>query len=160
MLSYDDRFLRFSFAIDRIAKSLQRIKNEKLARFDLRSMHLMCLFQLDKHPEGLTGAELSRNCQVDKAFVSRVTGELCRADYISYSDREGSRYNNKFILTDAGKAAMGQIRIILEDAVTQITAGITDEQLLQFYQILEQLDNGLSRFSEGRTDTVSTKTAL
>ena len=56
MLSYDDRFLRFSFAIDQIAKNLQKIKNEKLARFGLRSMHLMCLFQLDKNPDGLTAA--------------------------------------------------------------------------------------------------------
>lgn len=151
MLTYDDRFLRFSFAIDRIAKNLQRIKNEKMARFDLRSMHLMCLFQLDKHPEGLTGAELSRLCQVDKAFVSRVTGELCQAEYISYSD--GPRYKRKLILTETGKTTMHQIRSILEEAVNQITAGITEEQLLQFYSILEKLDTGLNRFSE--TEPVS-----
>lgn len=148
MLSYDDRFLRFSFAIDRIAKNLQRIKNEKMARFDLRSMHLMCLFQLDKHPEGLTGAELSRLCQVDKAFVSRITGELCQADYISFSDTGSSRYKRKLILTENGKTTMHQIRTILEEAVNQITAGITEEQLLQFYGILEKLDTGLNRFSE------------
>mgnify|MGYP003300112786 CR=1 FL=1 len=34
MLSYDDRFLRFSFAIDQIAKNLQKIKNEKLVESD------------------------------------------------------------------------------------------------------------------------------
>lgn len=148
MLSYDDRFLRFSFAIDQIAKNLQKIKNEKLARFGLRSMHLMCLFQLDKNPDGLTGTELARRCQVDKAFVSRVTGDLCGAEYVSYSNRQGSHYNNKFVLTEAGRAVMAQVRIILEDAVEQVTAGISEEQLLQFYQILEQLDSGLCQISE------------
>jgi len=147
MLSYDDRFLRFSFAIDQVAKNLQKIKNEKLARFGLRSMHLMCLFQLDKNPEGLTGTELASRCLVDKAFISRVTGELCRSDYVSYSDREGSHYNNKFVLTEAGKAVMTQVRHILEEAVEQVTAGIDEEQWSQFYQILAQLDNGLCRMS-------------
>jgi len=148
MLSYDDRFLRFSFAIDQIAKNLQKIKNEKLARFGLRSMHLMCLFQLDKHPEGLTGTELAHRCQVDKAFVSRVTGDLCKAEYVSYSNREGTHYNNKFILTEAGQKIMTEVRIILEAAVEQVTAGITEDQLLQFYTILEQLDSGLCQISE------------
>lgn len=148
MLSYDDRFLRFSFAIDQIAKNLQKIKNEKLARFGLRSMHLMCLFQLDIHPDGLTGTELARRCQVDKAFVSRVTGDLCQVDYVSYSNREVSHYNNKFILTEAGRNVMTQVRLILADAVEQVTAGISEEQLLQFYSILEQLDNGLCKISE------------
>ncbi len=148
MLSYDDRFLRFSFAIDQIAKSLQRIKNEKLAQFGLRSMHLMCLFQLDKNPEGLTGTELSQRCLVDKAFISRVTGELCQAQYVSYSNKEGSHYNNKFILTEAGQHVMVQVRAILENAVEQVTAGISEEQLFQFYQILEQLETGLCKISD------------
>ena len=148
MLSYDDRFLRFSFAIDPIAKNLQKIKNEKLARFGLRSMHLMCLFQLDKNPDGLTGTELARRCQVDKAFVSRVTGDLCQAEYVSYSNKDGSHYNNKFVLTEAGKAAMSQIRVILEDAVEQVTAGISADEFTQFYRILAQLDTGLCQISE------------
>lgn len=148
MLSYDDRFLRFSFAIDQIAKNLQKIKNEKLARFGLRSMHLMCLFQLDKNPDGLTGTELSRRCQVDKAFISRVTGDLCQADYVSYSNTEGSHYNNKFVLTESGRHVMAQIRKILEDAVEQVTSGISADEFTQFYRILEQLDNGLCQISE------------
>lgn len=148
MLSYDDRFLRFSFAIDQIAKNLQKIKNEKLARFGLRSMHLMCLFQLDKNPDGLTGTELARRCQVDKAFVSRVTGDLCQAEYVSYSNKDGSHYNNKFVLTDTGKIAMAQIRVILEDAVEQVTAGISADEFTQFYRILAQLDTGLCQISE------------
>jgi DNA-binding MarR family transcriptional regulator len=85
---------------------------------------------------------------VDKAFVSRVTGDLCQAGYVSYSNREGSHYNNKFILTETGLQVMHEVRIILEDAVEQVTAGITEEQLLQFYTILEQLDNGLCQISE------------
>ncbi len=148
MLSYDDRFLRFSFAIDQIAKNLQRIKNEKLARFGLRSMHLMCLFQLDKNPEGLTGTELAKRCLVDKAFISRVTGDLCQSSYVSYSNKEGSHYNNKFILTEAGRDVMTQVRVILENAVEQVTSGISEEQLIQFYHILEQLDTGLCHISD------------
>jgi len=151
MLSYDDRFLRFSFAIDQIAKNLQKLKNEKLAPFGLRSMHLMCLFQLDKHPEGLTGKELAVCCQVDKAFVSRITGELCLREYITYLNREGSHYNNKFVLTDTGKQVMVQIRHILEESVNQVTAGISEEEWNQFYQVLNQLDTGISHMSQQDT---------
>jgi len=148
MLSYDDRYLRFSFAIDQIAKNLQKIKNTHMSRFGLRSMHLMCLFQLDKNPEGLTGTELARCCSVDKAFISRVTGDLCSSQYVEYSDKTGTRYNNKYVLTEAGHKVMQEIRNIMEIAVNAVSAGVSEEQLRTFYQVLEQLDHGLSALAE------------
>ena len=74
--SYDDRFVRFSMATESLAKTLQKYKNDCLEPFGLRSMHLMTLWCLWRNGGGLTAGELSRLCSVDKAFVSRVTGEL------------------------------------------------------------------------------------
>ena len=70
------RYFRFSSATEAVTKSIQKYKNEKLSRFGLKSMHLTFLCCLYKAEDGMTSAELARECGVDKAFISRITHEL------------------------------------------------------------------------------------
>ena len=82
-----ERYVRFCMAVEQMAKTLQKYKNEKLAAFGLRSMHLMFMFQLHQSEDGLTGTELAAICSVDKAFISRVTGELISLGYVEYRNK-------------------------------------------------------------------------
>ena len=82
--AYDDRFIRFSHATESVLKAITRYKNDCLARYGLRGMHLMTMVCLSRSgADGLTPGELARLCGVDKAFVSRTTGELRRLGYLS-----------------------------------------------------------------------------
>lgn len=148
MLLNGERYTRFSIAIEHMAKTLQKYKNEKLAVFGLRSMHLMFMFQLNQAGKGLTGSELAAICSVDKAFISRVTGELCGAGYVEYKDKNGSRYKNKLVLTDAGRQIMAQVNAMIDDTISAVTRGITDEQFRTFYTVLETIDRNLENLPD------------
>lgn len=135
----EERFARFSFAIDKVAKNLQKYKNEHLEKFGLRSMHLMYLVNLGHTPEGLTATELAQSCSVDKAFISRLTGDLCSAGYVEYKTKEGTKYNNKLILTEAGHKVMTEIKKIIDDSVQHIIGDIPENHLIIFYNVLNQI---------------------
>jgi len=143
-----DRFIRFSFAIDKVAKSLQKYKNDRLTQFGLKSMHLMFLISLWRNPDGMTAAELSRNCSVDKAFISRLTGELCTAGYVEYKTREISRHNNKLMLTETGRQVMSEIHQIINDSVSHIVSGIPENHLTIFYTVLNLITENLEAEAE------------
>ena len=54
-----DRFETFVLTINRIYRCIQRIKDREMEALGLKGSHVMCLFQLRQHPEGLTAAELA-----------------------------------------------------------------------------------------------------
>jgi DNA-binding MarR family transcriptional regulator len=130
-------------AVEHMAKTLQKYKNEKLAEFGLRSMHLMFLFQLNQSEEGLTGTELAATCSVDKAFISRVTNELTALGYVEYRNKVGTRYKNRLILTEQGKNVMGKVSEIIDEAVSVVTKEISAEQFDTFYTVLSMVDRRL-----------------
>lgn len=148
MLLNGERYVRFCIAVEHMAKTLQRYKNEKLAAFGLRSMHLMFLFQLNQSDEGLTGSELAASCSVDKAFISRVTSELSDMGYVEYKDKIGSRYKNKLVLTEAGRQVMEQINAMIDDTISAVASGITDEQFKIFYSVLGTIDRNLEKLPD------------
>lgn len=148
MLGNGERYIRFSIAIEHMAKTLQKYKNEKLNEYGLRSMHLMFLFRLNQAEEGMTGSELAVSCSVDKAFISRVTNELCSAGYVEYKNKGGSRYKNKLVLTQAGKKVMEHINSMIDEAISSATEGITETQLNIFYSVLGTIDKNLESVSE------------
>ena len=138
-----ERYVKFCMAVEHMEKALQKYKNEKLAAFGLRSMHLMFLFQLSRAKEGLTGTELATNCSVDKAFISRVTTEMSNLAYVEYLDKTGSRYKNKLVLTEKGRKVMEQISTLIDETIADVTAGISAEQFGTFYDVLDTVNRNL-----------------
>ena len=82
------RFASFILSIDRISKNIKRIKNSVMEKYELRSAHVMCLLNLVKSGEGLNSTELAEACGVDKAFISRITGELENRQYITRNQND------------------------------------------------------------------------
>lgn len=138
-----ERYARYCIAVEHMAKNLQRYKNEKLAAYGLRSMHLMCLFQLSQSEEGYTGTELSAICSVDKAFISRVIGELLKLGYVEYRNKVGTKYKNKLVLSENGQNVMKQVEKVIDDTIAAVTENITDEQLKTFYTVLDTVNRCL-----------------
>lgn len=144
-----ERYVKFCMAVEQMAKTLQKYKNEKLAVFGLRSMHLMFMFQLNQAEEGLTGTELAVNCSVDKAFISRVTGELSELGYIEYRNKTGTKYKNKLILTEKGREVMEKVSEIIDTTIAAVSKEITTAEFDIFYKVLGTVNSNLERFSDG-----------
>lgn len=143
--AYDDRFIRFSHATESVLKAITRYKNECLSRYGLRGMHLMtmvCLFR--SGDSGLTPGDLSRICAVDRAFVSRTTGDLIRLGYLTV---DGGRYNARISLSERGAAVTAEIYRMLNDAVARITDGVSDEEVETFYAVLNRFGKNLNGMS-------------
>ena len=147
-----DRFVPFILYTERISKNIKRLADEKMAPYGLRSSHIMCMLQLAKSQDGLSSAELSCACGVDKAFVSRITNELSEKNYIvrSIGPRQG-RYKTKFTLTDEGKKMHGIITELISSFIKEISRNTSDKKLEIFYEILCSIDNELDFITNKET---------
>ena len=143
-----ERYVRFCMAVEHMAKTLQKYKNEKLSAFGLRSMHLMFMFQLNQAEDGLTGTELAVNCSVDKAFISRVTGELSELGYIEYRNKTGTKYKNKLILTEKGREVMEKVNEIIDTTIDSVSGELTAEEFNTFYKVLGTINRNLEKLPE------------
>ena len=144
---YDDRFIRFSHATESVLKAITRYKNDCLSPYGLRGMHLMTMISLYRSGEGLTPGDLCRLCAVDKAFVSRTTGELKRLGYLDASE---GRYNARVTLTERGREVTREIYGLLNDAVARITDGVPPEDVETFYGVLSRFSENLGEMNGGR----------
>lgn len=140
-----ERFLPFILSIDRISKNIKRIKDKAMEKYDLRSAHVMCLFNLAKSPDGLNSTELADICGVDKAFVSRVTTELENRGYIERKQNShGSIYKSKFVLTQEGLEINEYIGKKIAEIMGKVSGEIPDHKLKVFYEVLAIIDENIS----------------
>ena len=64
------RYETFTVLINRISRNVRKIKNQEMAEYDLRSVHISCLYHLYLS-DGLTATELCERCEEDKATILR-----------------------------------------------------------------------------------------
>ena len=84
---------------------------------------------------------------MDKAFVSRTTGELKRLGYLSV---DGGRYNARVSLSERGREVTAEIYRMLNDAVKRITAGVSASDVETFYAVLERFGENLNVMNHGK----------
>lgn len=138
------RFELFVITINRIYRSIQKLKTREMAEMGLKGTDVMCLFNLNRHEEGLTSAELAARCMEDKAAISRVVSLLVKKGLIAYADSGGERkYRAKLILTDKGKKVSDRIMTLIGGVVTKGGDGLTEEERKIFYKALGTISDNL-----------------
>ena len=141
---HEDRFIRFSITMDTVLKKIQKYKNDRLVSYGLRSMHLMPMYCLFREADGLTAVELAKKCSVDKAFISRITGDLKDLGYVDYTEQNTTaQYKKHLCLTDEGRKVMANVNDLIGEAVELITHGIPEEEIKIFYNVLFAFDSNL-----------------
>lgn len=143
-----NRFEQFTTAISQIYKSVQKIKTNEVNSYGLKANHVMILFQLKKHEDGLTPSRLCELCGVDKAAISRAVKELISKGFIRNSDSDGRKYRVPLILTDEGEEAALHIEQAIKHAVEVGGAGLTDRQRAEFYHSLLLIARNLEGYTE------------
>lgn len=66
-----ERFETFTVLINRISRDIRKIKNQEMADYHLRSVHVSCLYYVYSLGN-VTSAELCEHCEEDKATISRA----------------------------------------------------------------------------------------
>lgn len=138
------RFEQFTTTITQIYKNLQKVKMQEVADLELRGTHVMCLFQLNRHPEGLTITQLSNLCGEDKAATSRTMSDLIKKG-LAANEHE-KKYRAPMRLTEIGQTVANQIDTQAIQAVETIGKGLTNEEREIFYKALTTISENLKDY--------------
>ena len=118
---------------------------QEMADLELRGIHVMCLFQLNRHPEGLTVTQLSNLCGEDKAATSRTVSDLVKKGLIN-TDKE-KKYRAPIVLTANGQDVANKIDKQAAQAVEVVGQGLTHEERETFYKALTTISDNLKKYS-------------
>ena len=143
-----ERFKTFTILIAKISRNIKKIKNQEMAEYGLRSVHVTCLYYLYS-AESLTATELCELCEEDKATISRGLDFLEENGYIVCETEVGKRYKSALFLTEKGfelgKKITDKINLVLEE----ICVDLTEEQRVEFYRSLAIISDSLELCTKG-----------
>lgn len=138
-----ERFETFTVLINRIGRSVRRIKNSEMAEYGLKSAHISCLYYLYS-VEGLTASELCERCEEDKATISRALRTLRERGYIAFE----KRYKSPITLTEKGKEAGQQISEKINRVLESVGQSLSENERQQFYRYLSLISEGLESIAK------------
>ena len=137
-----ERFQTFTVLISKISRNIRKIKNQEMAEYGLRSVHVTCLYYLYSS-DALTATDLCERCEEDKATISRGLDFLEEKGFIVCKSSLAKRYKAKLILTEKGYEAAARVAERAKYAVEQAGSGLSDEQRAVFYYALGLIADNL-----------------
>jgi DNA-binding MarR family transcriptional regulator len=139
METVEKQFENFTITILKINKLVHKIKMLVVRKFGLKAIHVMCMYYLNEHPEGITEAELVKLTLEDKAAISRAVAALDEKGYILFN----KGYTTTITLTESGKVLADYINEQADFAVDAAKMSITEEERAQFYDGLRSIADKL-----------------
>ena len=144
-MSYLERFIAFSMLCEESGKDLQRIKSAYMSTLGLHGSGAILLAVLCRHKEGLSAAELSRACKLDRAAVSRALPCMLEAGVVAYAEQQKKRnYRSRLILTAKGEETVKKMNAFTVDTVRRTSDDISSEDLSTFYRVFRAIERRLS----------------
>ena len=146
-----ERFETFTVLINRISRNIRKIKNQEMAAYNLRSVHISCLYYL-YCTDGLTATELCERCEEDKATISRALDYLETNGYLFCESKTAKRYKCPIELTDKGYAAGKKIAEKIKVVLDAISTDLSEEERVAFYRSLSIISESLEAVSLGNKE--------
>ena len=143
-----ERFETFTVLINRISRNIRKIKNQEMADYNLRSVHISCLYYLYSG-ENLTATDLCERCEEDKATISRGLDYLETNGYITCRTQNAKRYKSPLSLTEKGMEAGKTIADKINWVLDAISDGLTENERIAFYHSLSIISERLEAVSKG-----------
>ena len=150
----DIRFEKFALLIDGAQKNIQKFKSYIAQELGVKSVHVLWIYELYIHPDGLTSAELAVRSNIDPSLISRELANLKRRGYITKETTPGKRtYNARITLTDEGNTLAKKIYQVSLNTQYQVSKGVSSNDLHIFYKVLEKLHSNLNELMNGIEST-------
>lgn len=147
-----DRFLTFYRGISGIVRDIKRKEMSYMRGCGLRSVHLRCLIRIRASEGGLGAVEISRDCEMDKALISRTLRELCDGGFLESRPRGRGTYKRVFLLTEKSERIMADFDRDISEYVAAARGGISNEELEIFYKVLFMLGRNISDIAQGSVE--------
>lgn len=142
-----ERFETFTVLINRISRNIRKIKNQEMAEYNLRSVHVSCLYYLYTN-QGATATDLCERCEEDKATISRALDYLESNGYLTCDSKSAKRYKSALILTPKGSRAGQKIADKISGVLDAISDGLSEEERVAFYRSLSIISERLDAISK------------
>ena len=123
-----------------------------MTEYGLKGSHVMCLFFLHQHREGLTAAQLCQLCSEDKAAISRNLASLHEKNFIMVDEKK--KYRALIRLTEKGEEMAKRLDGLIETWVEVVGKGLSEQDRAAFYRGLDIISNNLR---EGAENLMTTK---
>lgn len=143
-----ERFKTFTVLISKISRNIKKIKNQEMAEYGLRSVHVSCLYYLYS-AESLTATELCELCEEDKATISRGLEFLEQNGYIVCETKYAKRYKSALVLTEKGLEVGKKITDKIDCVLDEICIDLTENQREEFYRSLTMISDNLELCTKG-----------
>ncbi len=138
----EERFKMFTVFMTRIRRSIQRIKTEEMAEYNLKSPHVSCLYYLYKNGK-LTATELCDICDEDKASISRSIVQLENEGYVVCHLGSKKRYRAHIELSEKGREIAQSVALKIDKILDTAGTGLTEEDRVIFYRSLALISDNL-----------------
>ena len=143
----ENRFETFTVLLASINRSIRRIKNEEIKKYDLKATHVSCIYFLYKEGH-LTSRELCTLCEEDKANISRTIEYLEQKGLIICTQQGQKRYRAALELTEAGANIGKFIANKVNEILDLASEGMSDEERRNLYNSLELINRNLLSLCE------------
>lgn len=141
-----DRYETFTRLISTINRSIQRIKAEEMAEFELKSSHVSCLYYLYK-ANSLTARDLCEMCGEDKANISRSIKYLEEHGFLICATSAQKRYLSALELTEKGREVGKKLAEKADTIIDEASAGLPDCDREVMYRSLALISTNLYKIS-------------
>ena len=142
-----DRLDEFMTLVVGASRSVTKLKSRYMANFGLGSTHTMCIRKLYASEKGLTRTQIAECCELDKAQVSRIIGDLAQKGY-AIEGPSSSNYKRRVVLTPNGKRVAEEINGIVLKINTSVSEEIPMEEIEVFYSVFEKICDNLKAAEE------------
>ncbi len=143
------RFFELNALISNIYTDIAKIKGQEMNEYGLKASHILCICELYKHQEGLDGATLSKNLNIDKAAISRCLSSLIKKGLV-IQKQSNSYYRAPFILTEKGKEIAIYTLAKIEEFMSLFGVFEDERKRDAFYSDLHKVENSIHSLLQRR----------
>lgn len=148
MLSNFELFRQFSGIISGIYRYIHKLERDEMVKLGYKGSYAQYLLCVSRFENGITAAQISEICDVDKAAVSRVLSEMQSKGLIARNEKGNKNYNSKVTLTPEGKKASDFVCKRAAAAVEATGNQMSDEERNSFYSTLSFIESKLEFMSK------------
>ena len=142
-----ERFETFTVLINRISRDIRKIKNQEMADYHLRSVHVSCLYYVYSLGS-VTSAELCEHCEEDKATISRALDYLEGNGFILRPCEGAKRYKSPLLLTEKGRDAGKRIAEKIGGVLDTVSRTLTEDERAALYRSLSAISRSLNAIAQ------------
>ncbi len=144
----EERYQLFTTLIAKCARAIKKIKSREMSEFNLKGLHVSCLYYVYISKKSLTATELCEICDEDKANISRAIDMLEEGGFIVCNSKTQKKYNCPISLTETGMTVAKSVANKIDDMVMLASRGLSEENRKVFYSSLTLISNNLDEICE------------